>query len=82
MSADDDNSRYYVASMIASGIGDALGYRNGSWEFCESGAAIHAELTKLGGLSKLKISRTCYRHVAFSCVLLTIIELSIKNVFV
>jgi len=55
MSAADKDCEHYVASMITSGIGDAMGYRNGSWEFCLSGMQIHEELSKLGGLDNLKI---------------------------
>ena len=31
----------FRASMLLSGVGDALGYRNGMFEFNESGPAIH-----------------------------------------
>jgi ADP-ribosylarginine hydrolase len=55
MSVGVEKSSLFSASMVASGIGDALGFRNGSWEFCRSGAAIHKELAELGGLSNLKI---------------------------
>ncbi|XP_067892330.1 ADP-ribosylarginine hydrolase [Heterodontus francisci] len=47
---------HYVASMVLSGAGDALGYKNGNWEFCRSGPQIHAECRKLGGLSKIDVS--------------------------
>ena len=46
----------YVASMVLSGVGDALGYKNGDWEFCHSGIAIHEELNNLGGLDNIKIN--------------------------
>jgi ADP-ribosylarginine hydrolase len=42
--------------MILSGVGDALGYRRGDWEFCEDGNIIHVELESLGGLSGLNIN--------------------------
>jgi len=45
----------YVASMVLGGVGDALGYNNGSWEFCRSGSRIHEELNELGGLAKLSV---------------------------
>ena len=44
----------YVAAMVMAGVGDALGYYCGSWEFNFSGKNIHSEVEMLGGLSKLK----------------------------
>jgi len=41
--------------MVLSGVGDAVGYRNGAWEFCNSGAEIHAQLRHLGGLAQLTV---------------------------
>ena len=45
----------YKASMVLSGVGDAVGYRNGVWEFCHSGANIHAALRQLGGLAQITV---------------------------
>lgn len=32
---------HYKAAMLLSGVGDAIGYRYGLWEFNKSGPAIH-----------------------------------------
>ena len=42
-----------VAGCLLAGTGDALGYKNASWEFCRSGQAIYEELQSLGGLDKV-----------------------------
>ncbi|NXA62113.1 ADPRH hydrolase, partial [Mohoua ochrocephala] len=41
--------------MVLSGVGDALGYRGGRWEYCTSGPQIHAELAELGGLAAITL---------------------------
>ncbi|NXO09551.1 ADPRH hydrolase, partial [Oriolus oriolus] len=41
--------------MVLSGVGDALGYRAGRWEYCTSGPQIHAELAELGGLAAIAL---------------------------
>lgn len=43
----------YKAAMVLSGVGDAMGYRSGDWEFNFVGADIHKELKQLGGIGKL-----------------------------
>ncbi|KAK7483751.1 hypothetical protein BaRGS_00024967 [Batillaria attramentaria] len=45
----------YRAAMVLAGTGDAIGYKNGEWEFCHSGTAIFSELQSLGGLEKIKV---------------------------
>ncbi|XP_077979707.1 ADP-ribosylhydrolase ARH1-like [Glandiceps talaboti] len=45
----------YRAGMLLSAVGDALGYKNGDWEFCHVGEDIHKELKKLGGLEKIVV---------------------------
>lgn len=45
----------YEACMVLGAVGDSLGYYNGKWEFCHSGATIHKELKEMGGLKGLLI---------------------------
>jgi ADP-ribosylarginine hydrolase len=52
-----DPDDLYVASMLLSGVGDALGYRKGRWEFNTDGSIIHRELEDLGGLEKLHLTK-------------------------
>ncbi|XP_075036158.1 ADP-ribosylhydrolase ARH1-like isoform X2 [Mixophyes fleayi] len=47
----------YVAGMVLSGTGDALGYNNRNWEFCRSGPKIRAELDKLGGVKNIDVEK-------------------------
>ena len=41
--------------MVLAGAGDAIGFKNGSWEFCRSGRSIHDELAQLGGIEGITI---------------------------
>ncbi|KAF6019595.1 ADPRH [Bugula neritina] len=38
----------YLAAMVLGGVGDALGYCSGRWEFTFEGAQIHKEVEELG----------------------------------
>ena len=42
--------------MLLGGVGDALGYNDGKWEFCGSGEKIQMELKYRGGVTSLKPS--------------------------
>ena len=44
--------------MVLAGVGDALGYRNGEWEFCRSVERIHEQARELGGVGKIKVNLT------------------------
>ena len=46
----------FEASMVLAGVGDAIGYKNGEWEFCRSGERIHEHLKQLGGLDKIVVN--------------------------
>jgi ADP-ribosylglycohydrolase len=37
----------YIACMLLSGVGDAMGYHGARWEFCRSGEIIHKEVMEL-----------------------------------
>eukprot|EP01100_Stratorugosa_tubuloviscum_P008324 TRINITY_DN3463_c0_g2_i1.p1 TRINITY_DN3463_c0_g2~~TRINITY_DN3463_c0_g2_i1.p1 ORF type:complete len:373 (-),score=176.56 TRINITY_DN3463_c0_g2_i1:97-1215(-) len=40
----------FIATLILSGVGDAIGFKNASWEFCKDGEVIHKEFEeKFGG---------------------------------
>lgn len=44
--------------MVLSGVGDALGYKNGDWEFARLGSKIHSDIEDLGGVEALKVNPT------------------------
>jgi len=43
--------------MVLAGVGDTLGYKNGSWEFCRSGERIHVEAERLGGVGSIRVNK-------------------------
>ncbi|KAL9653254.1 hypothetical protein ABK040_010961 [Willaertia magna] len=45
------------ASVILPAIGDAIGFKNGSFEFCFSGETMHKQVEKLGGLENISLKR-------------------------
>ena len=57
----------YQACMILHGVGDAMGYKNGEWEFNFSSEEIHKELEKLGGVESLHIDKSFAMPFFFFC---------------
>uniref|UniRef100_A0A1I8H8F4 ADP-ribosylhydrolase ARH1 n=2 Tax=Macrostomum lignano TaxID=282301 RepID=A0A1I8H8F4_9PLAT len=51
----------YSAAMLLSACGDAMGYKNGEWEFCFDGSRLHAAVERMGGLTKLNITLPHFR---------------------
>ena len=56
-----DLQERYAASMVLSGVGDALGYKNGCWEFVRLGKTIHSRVEDLGGVEALKVNPKNFR---------------------
>lgn len=50
----------YEAAMVLSAAGDALGYKNGEWEICQSGRDIQRELRNMGGIQAIHVKRKLY----------------------
>lgn len=46
----------FKAAMVLGGVGDALGYKKGTWESCTSGKKIQEELASLGGLGAIRLN--------------------------
>ena len=46
----------FQASMVLAGVGDAMGFRNGKWEFCKYGQRIHEDLHEMGGLNNITLN--------------------------
>ncbi|KAJ8012668.1 hypothetical protein DPEC_G00045280 [Dallia pectoralis] len=59
MSREVTMEQRYKACMVLSGVGDALGYNHGKWEFETDGKLIHKEVEKRGGLEKLDVQNFC-----------------------
>ena len=46
----------FKACMVLAGVGDALGYKNGAYEFCHNGPAINNEVQAAGGVGNIKVN--------------------------
>lgn len=51
----------YEAAMVLSAAGDALGYKNGEWEICQSGRDIQREVRNMGGLQAIHVKRKQFK---------------------
>lgn len=65
----------FKASIILAAVGDAVGFKNGKWEFLKSGKQIHSEYQKLGGISNIdtknwRVSDDTVMHMATIAALL------------
>lgn len=68
----------YIASMVLAGVGDAMGYYCGKWEFTTDGVQIHKECEAMGGVKKLKISKPDFIVSDDTVLLLSTAEAMIK----
>lgn len=64
------------ACLILAAVGDAIGYKNGSWEFNFHGSDIHEQCKELGGISNIDIdgwsvSDDTIMHIATCKALIT-----------
>ena len=50
------NEDRFKACMVLAGVGDALGYKNGAYEFCHNGPAINNEVQAAGGVGNIKVN--------------------------
>lgn len=69
----------YISAMVLSGVGDALGYKNGEWEFCPDGQTIQKELESLGGLTSLHVELPGWKVSDDTVMHLATAEALIKN---
>lgn len=44
----------YRACMVLSAVGDAMGYKNGDWEFNTSGKIIHQQMSDITNQKGIK----------------------------
>ena len=51
----------FRACMVLSGVGDALGYRNGYWEFMTLGEEVHRQVRALGGVEAIRVDKENFR---------------------
>ena len=47
----------YRACMVLSGVLDAIGFKNGKWEFNKDGPSIIKEYYALGGISEIVVNK-------------------------
>ena len=49
-------SQCLEASLVLAGVGNAVGFKNGAWESCQSGTEIHREAEMLGGIENIVVN--------------------------
>lgn len=55
----------FRATMLLAAVGDAIGYRQGIWEFNRSGPTIHSDMMRITdqkGISELDINPIDFRY--------------------
>lgn len=50
----------YTAGMVLAGVGDAMGFKCGDWEFNYNGEKIHEEAKAMGGVKRLCIRKPTF----------------------
>ena len=56
--SEDNVAERFKACMFLAGVGDALGYKNGEWEFCRMGERVefHEHARELRGVVNTKVN--------------------------
>lgn len=65
--------------MVLSAAGDALGYKNGEWEICQSGRDIQRELRNMGGIQAIHVKRKLFKSLSLGPPILKTSSLLISN---
>ena len=69
----------FEASLVLSGVGNAIGFKNSAWEMCKSGVQIHEEASLLGGIENITIESTQWPVNVDTLLTITTAESLISN---